>query len=136
MVKSKRKPHSGATNRGMMGAKTQQEGKTWFRSPSHKLMCPDLYEAEVNTDHVRAIDTKAIWKEGVKIDAQEFHTTTGSSYTDPRSVEPWVPHYKSREQILFESAYKQRKDLAFKKLLKITNGAFGTTATMLKAVRY
>ena len=110
---------------------------TFYRSPSHKLISPDVYPVPVDNTFVRSIESIATWKRATVL-LRDFSTTHKSSFRDPISI-PKNRHDPINLSFVEEDAAidrRQSQEEALKRFCAATKKSYGTTADMLKLVIY
>jgi len=152
MVKQERKINHGMTNlstsRSLSELNTtnqinnnnnsnnDESNKTkFYRSWSHKLLAPDMYQPPISHANYRCISKTATWNPAPLYE-RDFSTTFQTSFSDPRDKPPIYEHkeltFEELEQL--QALTKKQKE-SMKVLTDEAKLLYGTTSSMLKSVR-
>ena len=107
----------------------------FYRSWSHKLLAPDMYQPPISHANYRYISKTATWNPAPLYE-RDFSTTFQSSFSDPRDKPPIYEHkeltFEELEQL--QVLTKKQKE-SMKVLTDEAKLLYGTTSSMLKSVR-
>ena len=107
----------------------------FYRSPSHKLISPDIYQTIADPTFVRAIANIATWKRA-EVLKRDFTTTHKISFQNPSSI-PKKNHdifSTSFSQNDLQIEKRQRQEVSLRKFCATTKTTYGTIGEMLKLV--
>jgi hypothetical protein len=155
MVKQERKINHGMTNLGTSRSLSElnttqinnnnnstdkinndESNKTkFYRSWTHKLLAPDMYQPPISHANYRYISKTATWNPAPLYE-RDFSTTFQTSFSDPRDKPPIYEHkeltFEELEQL--QALTKKQKE-SMKVLTDEAKLLYGTTSSMLKSVR-
>lgn len=117
-------------------AKVINSPAKFYRSWTHKLVSPDVYESKSqNTDKQRTIKQLSTWR-GQQPVENDFRSVAQASYLNPKD-QPKTREFHLRDpyEIAKESAIKEEQHKALERFCNMTKTRYGTTSSMLKAVR-
>ena len=107
----------------------------FFRSWTHKLLAPDMYQPPISHAKYRYISKTATWNPAPLYE-RDFSTTFQTSFSDPRDKPPIYEHkeltFEELEQL--QALTKKQKE-SMKVLTDEAKLLYGTTSSMLKSVR-
>jgi len=126
----------GTTN---LSARSDGKDKTagpqeFYRSWTHKLISPDVYNPPEKPPDPEYIYKKTATWRPVNVYEREYTTTAKDSYNNPEDRPAILdPHSKSSEQIAKEEHTKKSQNKALEALVNVAKIHYGTTASMMKA---
>ena len=82
---------SGSSSDLLIKPKTSNEPSKFYRSWSHKLLAPDMYQPTISNTNYRFISKTATWNPAPLYE-RDFTTTFNTSYGDPRDKPQPIEH--------------------------------------------
>lgn len=106
----------------------------FYRSWTHKLLSPDMYQPTISNTKYRYISKTATWNPAPLYE-RDFSTTFRTSYSDPRDKPQPVIHGElSVEEMEALQALTKKQKESMKVLTNEAKSMYGTTSSMLKSV--